>query len=189
MNEIKPIETYYKGYRFRSRLEARWAVFFDYMGIPYEYEPEGLILPDGTYYLPDFYLPDSNQFFEVKGFLNDLDMNKVQGLIELGYSVTVGYANGKFQACDNFGHYYELTDSTSSWLCWCKVCGRYYFIGCNGGYECPHCGSYDGDHLFNIVMEGNPDNNYSHNSLWDVARQARFEHGETPIIKQGGIIR
>ena len=27
--EIKPIETHYKGYRFRSRLEARWAVFFD----------------------------------------------------------------------------------------------------------------------------------------------------------------
>jgi hypothetical protein len=27
--EIKAIETSYKGYRFRSRLEARWAVFFD----------------------------------------------------------------------------------------------------------------------------------------------------------------
>ena len=26
---IKPIETKYNGYRFRSRLEARWAVFFD----------------------------------------------------------------------------------------------------------------------------------------------------------------
>lgn len=25
---IKAIETEYKGYRFRSRLEARWAVFF-----------------------------------------------------------------------------------------------------------------------------------------------------------------
>lgn len=29
MSEIKAIDTYYKGYRFRSRLEARWAVFFD----------------------------------------------------------------------------------------------------------------------------------------------------------------
>lgn len=26
---IKPIETRYKGCRFRSRPEARWAVFFD----------------------------------------------------------------------------------------------------------------------------------------------------------------
>ncbi len=30
---IKPIETYYDGYRFRSRLEARWAVFFKVAGI------------------------------------------------------------------------------------------------------------------------------------------------------------
>ena len=48
MNEIKAIETEYNGYRFRSRLEARWAVFFDAMGIKYEYEPEGFELEDGT---------------------------------------------------------------------------------------------------------------------------------------------
>jgi hypothetical protein len=51
---IKPIETRYKGYRFRSRLEARWAVFFDCMGSSWEYEPEGFVLDDGTHYLPDF---------------------------------------------------------------------------------------------------------------------------------------
>jgi hypothetical protein len=33
---IKTIETIYNGYRFRSRLEARWAVFFDAMGIKYD---------------------------------------------------------------------------------------------------------------------------------------------------------
>ena len=41
MAEIKAIETIYNGYRFRSRLEARWAVFFDEIGIKYEYEKEG----------------------------------------------------------------------------------------------------------------------------------------------------
>ncbi len=51
---IKAIETEYKGYRFRSRLEARWAVFFDELGLRYEYEPEGFELSDGTWYLPDF---------------------------------------------------------------------------------------------------------------------------------------
>lgn len=50
---IKAIETRYKGYRFRSRLEARWAVFFDALNISWEYEPEGYKLPSG-YYLPDF---------------------------------------------------------------------------------------------------------------------------------------
>ena len=54
---IKAIETLYKGYRFRSRLEARWAVFFDALGIDWEYEPEGFEMADGTRYLPDFYLP------------------------------------------------------------------------------------------------------------------------------------
>ena len=29
---LRPIETHYNGYRFRSRLEARWAVFFEAMG-------------------------------------------------------------------------------------------------------------------------------------------------------------
>ena len=54
MSEIKAIETHYKGYRFRSRLEARWAVFFDAAGVEYEYEPEGFVLPSGKRYLPDF---------------------------------------------------------------------------------------------------------------------------------------
>ena len=50
---IKAIETKYKGYRFRSRLEARWAVFFDAIGLDWDYEAEGYDL-DGVYYLPDF---------------------------------------------------------------------------------------------------------------------------------------
>lgn len=54
MNEIKPIQTYYDGHLFRSRLEARWAVVFNALHVPYEYEPEGFDLGDGLYYLPDF---------------------------------------------------------------------------------------------------------------------------------------
>lgn len=57
---IKAIETSYKGYRFRSRLEARWAVFFDYLGVKWEFEPEGFELPNGQRYLPDFFLPGFN---------------------------------------------------------------------------------------------------------------------------------
>lgn len=63
---IKAIDTVYNGYKFRSRLEARWAVFFDTIGIKYEYEPEGITLSDGTLYLPDFYLPQFYSYFEVK---------------------------------------------------------------------------------------------------------------------------
>lgn len=64
---IKPIETRYKGYRFRSRLEARWAVFFDTCGYTWEYEPEGYDIGNGIWYLPDFRLSgrDSNGDFNV----------------------------------------------------------------------------------------------------------------------------
>lgn len=54
---IRPIQTPYKGYLFRSRLEARWAVYFDSLKIDWEYEPEGFQLPNGEWYLPDFWIP------------------------------------------------------------------------------------------------------------------------------------
>ena len=53
---MRAIDTHYNGYKFRSRLEARWAVFFDSLGIKYEYETEGFDLDDAGWYLPDFWL-------------------------------------------------------------------------------------------------------------------------------------
>lgn len=66
MSEIRPIETEYKGYSFRSRLEARWAVFFDTLNIPFDYEPEGFELGNGIRYLPDFWLPEQHCWVEIK---------------------------------------------------------------------------------------------------------------------------
>ncbi len=63
---IKAIETRYKGYRFRSRLEARWAVFFDALGVPYEYEKQGFDLGEVGWYLPDFWLPREKEWVEIK---------------------------------------------------------------------------------------------------------------------------
>ena len=48
---IKSIPTVYKGGNYRSRLEARWAAFFDLCEWDYEYEPVDL---DGWF--PDFRL-------------------------------------------------------------------------------------------------------------------------------------
>lgn len=65
---INAIETTYAGCRFRSRLEARWAVFFDALGLAWKYEPEGyLVGPERLPYLPDFRLPDLGIWAEVKG--------------------------------------------------------------------------------------------------------------------------
>lgn len=62
---IKAIETVYKGYKFRSRLEARWAIFFEELGLGWQYEVEGFDLPSGRY-LPDFYLPSQHCHVEIK---------------------------------------------------------------------------------------------------------------------------
>lgn len=62
----KAIETEYAGHRFRSRLEARWAVLFDQMGWAWEYEPQGFELSSGERYLPDFWLPGLRMHAEVK---------------------------------------------------------------------------------------------------------------------------
>jgi hypothetical protein len=75
---IGAIRTPYNGHLFRSRLEARWAVFFDALGIPYDYEPEAY--SNGKiWYLPDFWLPDQGAFWEVKGIAGE-DTDKIEML-------------------------------------------------------------------------------------------------------------
>jgi hypothetical protein len=81
---IKAIETRYKGCNFRSRLEARWAVFFDALGIKWEYEKEGYVVGNRTPYLPDFYLPDLRTWVEVKGAVSLLDYQLMADAVDWG---------------------------------------------------------------------------------------------------------
>jgi hypothetical protein len=74
---VKPIETQYAGCRFRSRLEARWCVFFQNLGIRWEYEPQGFKV-NGRAYLPDFLLPDTRTWIEVKGSEHALDYDLME---------------------------------------------------------------------------------------------------------------
>jgi hypothetical protein len=63
---IRALSTTYASVRFRSRAEARWALFFDAVGLKWQYEFEGFELRSGCY-LVDFWLPDVNLYVEVKG--------------------------------------------------------------------------------------------------------------------------
>jgi len=51
--EMTAIPTPYGGIVFRSRLEARWALFLDHLHVKWEYETQGFAT-GGTAYLPDF---------------------------------------------------------------------------------------------------------------------------------------
>jgi hypothetical protein len=94
MSNVTPIDTEYNGYKFRSRLEARWAIFFDQIGMRYLYEPEGFEL-NGVRYLPDFQLPAGiqiqgeaslrrNVWVEIKpaGALKDEEREKVAAFVK-----------------------------------------------------------------------------------------------------------
>lgn len=67
---VKAIETVYAGCRFRSRIEARWAVVFDHLRINWQFEAQGFALPSGDRYLPDFMIMgvgDRQFYAEIKG--------------------------------------------------------------------------------------------------------------------------
>lgn len=74
-----PLEASYSSVLFRSRTEARWALFFDLMGWSWDYEPCHYRVGEHLSYLPDFYLPDADVWVEVKGpsFLDAASMGKV----------------------------------------------------------------------------------------------------------------
>lgn len=83
LTQIKPIQTEYKGYRFRSRLEARWSVFFDALPMKWEYEKDGYSIC-GIPYLPDFWLETVHMWAEIKpDHFQGTPRKLVDGLVEL----------------------------------------------------------------------------------------------------------
>jgi len=69
----RSMRTEYCGHNFRSRLEARWAVFFNEMTIEWEYEKHKF-----SRYTPDFYLPRFDVFLEVKPLWNVADVERAK---------------------------------------------------------------------------------------------------------------
>lgn len=89
---IKAHETFYRGIRFRSRLEARWAAFFDLAGWTWEYEPFDLEgwSPDFLVSFPCGHSECSGShelLVEVKPFFS---IEEFQGLPCLNYSYGFG---------------------------------------------------------------------------------------------------
>lgn len=114
---IRAIETRYAGCRFRSRLEARWAVFFDHLDIAWEYEPQGyevthrITQTEGTFrYLPDFWLPDLGVWAEIKG---ELDTTETTRLLDAAASLSSNNGGGCHDhGGNNLAVFGSLTAST-----------------------------------------------------------------------------
>jgi hypothetical protein len=201
---IKPIETIHGGARMRSRLEARWAVFFDALEIPWEYEPEGYWVSDVPY-LPDFYLPTLGVFAEVKpsGFFHREDDDSEKIKMEIIHSLWNAPTSGKERLIiisgnpkrddyliKNTEHVYTSPEGDD-------VYENYYcrFIGCNRCDGLAVVGSADpktdtmrfgedfagqiGPHTCGDRFKW-PSNEAALDGAYAAASMARFEHGETP---------
>lgn len=202
---IQAIETRYKGYRFRSRLEARWAVFFDALDIRWVYEHEGFEIKSHhgktEWYLPDFHLLDIDLYVEIKPEGTPKGIEKTMAATAHGGLSVLFLWGSDFEMYA--GHLMLPTDRDGvfkaiQYLQWstCPVCnaaGLFTMCGDGGDrkdYEPPHrfyclnrsCVGYKSPLTIKTQVE------------WitprireaiATARAARFEHGETPRVRRG----
>jgi hypothetical protein len=165
MTDIRPIETCYKGYRFRSRLEARWAVFFDTLGIEWEYEKEGYETKFGKY-LPDFWFPELNCFAEVKPMV---------------------FTTEQFQKCSSLPHNCILLDQPH------PTARPYYVTPESQEYGAAYSEYYEDGYgwmdfffsqrkgrLWYLFGEDYSEYRQYETEAEEAAKSARFEHGEKP---------
>jgi hypothetical protein len=192
-NGIRAIETRYRGCLFRSRLEARWAVFYDSLGIEWRYEPEGFNLGELGLYLPDFWLPQLALVIEIKPhenfptetsekvWLATKALNARKGFIFYGDIPKGDPGDGSYSESanaiwsvkdDESGQFIEAWDC-GHWWCECPECGR-FDVKFNGRADRINC---------DCPKSGHGDKGYNSGSkrilhAYEQARAARFEKGE-----------
>lgn len=166
MSARRSIPTWYAGNLFRSRLEARWAAFFDLLGWEWVYEPLDL---DG--YIPDFVLTNFKRgqlLVEVKPRITNAAMRRIE---ESGWAedaLVVGaypVISGEGYDCGAYvGQLSQRSapdpDTDADW-CWGEgllgcadfdddkdhvFCPNGFGLGhATAGYACYRCGGYDGN--------------------------------------------
>lgn len=195
---MKSIDTVYKGYRFRSRLEARWAVFMDTLGVKWEYEKEGFDLGALGRYLPDFWLPELNCFLEVKGADPTPGEIALCDLLRQQHGAAVVIVHGEIGAgpwqcfAHDMGHssfgssewevYWFVCECGKTKISWGDGCraptnGETFdrlphWCGWNESYKADKCGPRFPSYLAISSTD----------HAVRRARSARFEYGQTPKV-------
>lgn len=125
MADIKAVQTFYNGTYYRSRTEARWALFLDVLGVAFDYEPEKFELPSGRY-IPDFMVnlgcKQAQTFIEIKGAQPTKDV--IDRFSEFGCYVARPYL------ISGTAKHYRIDDQFS------EAAGYRWM-------QCPFCGALD----------------------------------------------
>lgn len=149
MSKLHAIPTTYKDVRFRSRLEARWARFFDLVHWPWQYEPIDL-----AGYIPDFLLMVGQPVLvEVKPSLSAAEFGAYVGKIERsgwdGEALLVGATVGQTMGDETLGLLAERDGDRWDWApaLWfrCDQCGSLTFRHETGHWRSRICGHYEGN--------------------------------------------
>ena len=157
MTTPQPIQTEAFGRVFRSRTEARCAVFLERMGFQWEYEPEGYELPSGRY-LPDFKVLDQTKlsgfyWIECKGDVAPTDQE-----VALARELS-----GATRAAVVFFNYKLLNYVRSLYLDF----ARYAKLDNEAGYGRPFDGTITYPVFVTPHMEDHPFGGVSWIQLWD----------------------
>ncbi len=133
--KISAIPTEYKGVRFRSRLEAKWAAFFDLCEWPWSYEPVDL-----KFYVPDFLLRfDRPLLVEIKPLMSFDESN------ELNHAKSKARSSGweseivilGAEVDPVFGAFYDLEAGwTEATPFHCPDCHEYSMLAEGGSWIC-----------------------------------------------------
>lgn len=154
--KISAIPTTYRGVRFRSRTEARWAVFLDEIGWPWEYE-----IRDLGGYIPDFVLrfDDAPMVLEVKGDALTLgELGQHAGKIERsgwdGEILIVGAAPWELRSAQPMLGWFGEPESIQGEREWtwgdarlfrCLSCNHVSVLAASGSWRCRICGTGSGN--------------------------------------------
>ena len=146
--------TVYQGIQFRSRLEARWAAFFDRLGWPYEYEPF-----ECGGWIPDFLLKlHTPVLVEVKPAATSRELGDYVRKIDVSTAVHEVLLVGVSPFLDADRCFGLLRDRlwdygwAEAWHFGCTGMSarqpehEFGFCSSEGSYECRVCGAWNGDH-------------------------------------------
>ena len=171
------IQTRYKGYHFRSRLEARWAVFYDnwnfYNGHAWwDYEPEGVEFK-GIRYLPDFlyHTPSWRIIIEIKPLQLEMDGDTYERVVREAFNkliIAAQYFDARFAFLhegipgEHYSHRIDMTEFSDYTLEEILTLPNDFYLIERFIWKSKYSYGVDADDAKAV----------------NAARSARFEHGE-----------